>query len=249
MRLLLINANTSPFVTGKVEAEARRVAAPGTEIRAVTGTFGPRVIGTRTENAIGAHSAVSLAAEHAGGCDAVVIAVSYDTAVHAIREMLDVPVIGMTEAAMHMACMLGGQVGLIVFGRRVLPMYREQIRLYGLESRVAGWRAIESSAPYGAGDQTAVHREIVATANDLAERDGAEAIVLSGAVMAGVPGIVQPDIGVPVLDGIGAGVRQAEALARLAPVKPRSGSFAALPARELVAVSPALAQRFAGPGR
>lgn len=46
MRLLLVNANTSEFVTAKVADAARRAAAPGTEIVPVTGRFGARVIAT-----------------------------------------------------------------------------------------------------------------------------------------------------------------------------------------------------------
>ena len=60
MRILIVNANTSALVTEKLEAEARAVASPGTEIVAVTGTFGARVIASRAENAIAEHSAIAL---------------------------------------------------------------------------------------------------------------------------------------------------------------------------------------------
>ncbi len=43
---------------------------------------------------------LQLAARHAEEVDAVILAVSYDTALYAAREMLDIPVVGMTEAAM-----------------------------------------------------------------------------------------------------------------------------------------------------
>jgi len=46
--------------------------------------------------------------------------------------MLNVPVVGMTEAALLTACMLGGPIGLIGFGTRVWPIYRELIDGYGL---------------------------------------------------------------------------------------------------------------------
>jgi len=246
MRLLVINANTSSFVTDKVAAEARQVAAPGTEIVPVTGTFGGRVIGTRTENAIGEHSAVALAAEHAPGCDAVLIAVSYDTGLRALREMLPMPVVGMTEAALLTGCMVAGRIGVIVFGARVLPIYQEVVASYGLASRICGWRAIDSSAPYGSGDQSEVERELVATIDDLVERDQAEAVLLSGAVMAGVPRRLQERAAVPLLDGITCGVRQAELLVRMGLPKPTVGSFAAPPARELVEVNPAIGRWFRG---
>ena len=57
---------------------ARAVAQVSTEIVPVTGNFGARVIATRTELAIAEHATIDLLAEHAPGCDAVLIAVSYD---------------------------------------------------------------------------------------------------------------------------------------------------------------------------
>ena len=183
---------------------------------------------------------MELLARHAAGCDAVVIAVSYDSALQAAREMLSIPVVGITEAALLTACMLGGRVGVIVFGERVLPVYEEMIAGYGLASRIAGWRALESAAPYGDGDQTEADALVIAAANDLVLRDRAEVIVLAGAVMAGVPPRLQPSIPVPVLEGVGCAVRQAELLADLSPIKPLRGSYAALSPRELVQVDAAL---------
>jgi allantoin racemase len=152
VRILVLNANTSDIVTEKVAAAARASASPGTEIVAVTGTFGGRVIGTRAEHAIGEHSTIALVARHAPGCDAVVIGVSYDTGLRGARELLDIPVVGMTEAGLLTACMLGGSIGIVTFGRRVLPLYKELVASYGLASRIAGWRVLESTAPYGRDD-------------------------------------------------------------------------------------------------
>ena len=249
MRLLLVNSNTSDIVTDKVAAAARATAARGTEIVPVTGTFGARVIGTRSEHAIAEHSTIALASRHAPGCDAVVIAVSYDTGLRGARELLDIPVVGMTEAGLLTACMLGGQMGVIVFGRRVLPMYQEVVASYGLAGRIAGWRAIESTAAYARGAHAELDREIVTTANDLVQRDFAETVILTGAVMAGVPARLQSEVAVPLIDCLVCGVRQAELLARLALPKPRAGSYAPPAGRELVDVDPAIAARFGDAGR
>lgn len=248
MRLLVVNANTSDIVTEKVAAQARASASPGTEIVAVTGTFGARVIGTRAEHAIGEHSAVALVSRHAPGCDAVVIAVSYDTGLRAARELLPVPVVGMTEAGLLTACMLGGRIGVVSFGRRVRPLYDELVLSYGLSARIAGWRTLESTAAYQRGAHDELDRELVATARDLVERDGAETVLLTGAVMAGVPARLQSQVPVPLIDGLDCAVRQAELLARLGKPKPSAGSYAAPGGRELVAVDAATAAAFARAG-
>ena len=247
MRILVLNSNTSDVVTGKVAAAARAAASPGTEIVAVTGTFGGRVIGTRAEHALGEHSTIALVARHAPGCDAVVIGVSYDTGLRGARELLDVPVVGMTEAGLLTACMLGGRIGLVTFGRRVLPLYQELVAGYGLADRIAGWRTLESTAAYRAGAHPELDREIVAAANDLVERDFAEVVILTGAVMAGVPARLQHEVPVPMVDCVVCGVRQAEMLAQLRFPKPRAGSYASPGVRELVDVDPAIARAFGKP--
>ena len=249
MRLLVVNANTSAIVTEKVTSEARASAGPDTEIVAVTGTFGGRVIGTRAEHAIGEHSTIALVSRHAQTCDAVVIAVSYDTGLRGARELLPIPVVGMTEAGLLTACMLGGRVGVITFGRRVLPLYHELVASYGLAARIAGWRVLESTAAYARGAHAELDSEIVATAQDLVLRDFAETVVLTGAVMAGVPRRLQADVPVPLIDCVGCGVRQAELLVRLALPKPRAGSYAPPADRELVDVDPAIARCFASAKR
>ena len=249
MRILLVNSNTSEVVTEKVAAAARAAASPGTEVMPVTGTFGARVIATRSEHAIAEHSTLALVSRHATACDAVVIAVSYDTGLRGARELFDIPIIGMTEAGLLTACMLGGRIGLVVFGRRVLPMYQEVVAGYGLAGRVAGWRVIESAAAYARGAHPELDRQLVAAANDLVERDFAETVILTGAVMAGVPARLQPDVPVPLVDGLVCGVRQAELVATLRFPKPRAGSYASPGNRELVDVDPAIARAFAGTGR
>jgi allantoin racemase len=241
MRILVLNANTTPFVTETAASEARRVASPGTEIVPATADFGAAIVGTRAEHAIAEHAAVVLAARHAPGCDAVVIAVSYDTALKSLREMLDVPVVGMTEAALTAACMLGGPIGLISFGKRVWPVYRELIAGYGLTDRIAGSRVSDNTTAYTPGDTAALDNELVATAHDLIEQDGAESIVVLGAVMAGAARRIEDRVPVPVLDGMRAAVPLAEALVRIGARKPTVGSYAAPSARQTSAIDPALA--------
>jgi allantoin racemase len=244
MRILVLNANTTTFVTETAAAEGRRVASTGTEIVPVTADFGAAIVATRTEHAIAEHAAVELAARHAAGCDAVVIAVSYDTGLKALREMLPIPVVGMTEAALLTACMLGGRIGLIGFGARVWPIYRELVEGYGLMARIAGSRVLENTSAYKPGDYTALDAELVGTAQDLIEKDCAESIILLGAVMAGAARRIEQRVPVPVLDGMRCAIPQAEALVRIGARKPTTGSYVLPTARSTSNLSDALRRYF-----
>jgi allantoin racemase len=246
MRLLLANPNTTQAVTDTIAAAARAAAAPGTEIVPATARFGARVIGTRTEMAIAEHAAVDLLAREADGCDAVIIGASIDSGLRASREMLAVPVLGLTESALHVACLTGGRFGAVTLSRRSAYVLREMIEGYGLLSRCGGLRAVDSNPLDLLAAPERVADLILAQATDLVERDMVDVVVLVGAVMAPMPARVQPRLAVPVVEGVSCAVALAEALVRLRLPKSTAGGYAALPARELVGVDPALAARFSG---
>ena len=69
-------------------------------------------------------------------------------------------------------------------------------------------------------------RRSPSAANDLVERDGAEVVVLAGAVMAGLPPLIQDLVLCPLVEGIASGVGLAELLVRLGPARARTGSVA-----------------------
>lgn len=244
MRLLVANPNTSPEVTEICARAARAVAAPGTEILPLTGRFGARIINSRTENAVAAHAMMELLAEHAAGADAVLLAVSYDTALLAARELLDIPVVGMTEAGIATACLLGTRFGLVTFGTP--GIYAELVGQQGLSGRCAGIRPIKASAVDAYQRPEAVDALVAEAAAALAEETGAEAVVLCGAAMAGMPARIGDRVPVPVVDGIGAGVGLCEMLARLKPVKARLGSLAHPGARATIGLPAPLAARLKG---
>lgn len=246
MRILLANPNTTNGITRGMAEAGQAVASPGTIIRAVTSDFGAQVIGSRMEMVVGDYAALELVAREGEDCDAVIIAAAIDSGLRAVRQMMPCPVIGLTEAALHTACMLGSRFGLVVSSGRVSTVMREMVAGYGLESRLAGvrWLGLEASAIYA--DPGAVLDEIAIRATELAEQDQADVVILIGAVMAGMPQRVQARVLVPVIEGVTCAVPLAEALARMRPHKPSGGSFARPLGRGVAGLGPALSARFAG---
>ena len=244
MRLLLVNPNTTPAVTAACADVARRVASPGTDVVPLTGEFGARIISSRAENAIAQHALLTLLAKNAAGADAVLLAVSYDTGLLAARELLGIPVVGMTEAAMVAAMLLGTRFGVVTFGSP--DLYRELIRERGFDSRLAGLVSVETAATDAFTKPQAVAERVVAAARKLVEEDRAEAVVLCGAAMAGMAAKLRDEVPVPLVDGIAAGVPLCEMLVRLGTVAPRRGSLVTPTGRETIGLDPALAALLKG---
>jgi Asp/Glu/hydantoin racemase len=228
MKLLLVNPNTSVSVTARIDAVAREAAAPGTEIVSHTAPRGVPFIATRGEAIIGAAVALEMLAEHHGGCDAAIIAAFGDPGLYGARELLPIPVIGMAEAAMLTACMLGRRFALVSFASALAPWFRDCVELHGLARRLSGIHTLDE--PFH--DIGAVPEEKEALLIDLCHKAvaaGADTIVLAGAPLAGLAAKVADRVPVPLVDGVAAAVKQAETLAALKPRKATAGSFRRAP--------------------
>jgi allantoin racemase len=245
MKLLLINPNISDSVTTLIHDEARRSASAGTVLTALTAPFGVAYIETRFEALIGAYAVAELAASHAAGHDAVVIAAFGDPGLMALREVLPVPVVGLTEAALMSACMLGQRFSIIAISTRIGAWYRECVDSYGLLGRLASIRSLDRPLRDVASIQQDHRDALQALAEQAVAQDGADVIVLAGAPLAGLARSMKGQLPVPVVDGVSSAVRHAESLVALQPGVARGGSLAAPPAKPNAGLSPAITELLA----
>ena len=231
MRLLLINPNISDSVSDLIRAEALRSAAPGTQVEVLTAPFGVAYIETRFEALIGGYAAAQLAAEHHAQHDAVVVAAFGDPGLAALREVMPVPVTGMTEAALATAHLLGHRISIIAISQRIQAWYREVVEGYGFGPRLASIRALDRPISAIGGVQQEHAQALQSLAEHAVREDGAEVIILAGAPLAGLARSLDGRLPVPVVDGVSSAVRHAQTLAALGPGRAREGSFAMPPAK------------------
>ena len=242
MKILLINPNTSQHVTERMRATAQLAIGDAAAIQAFTAQSGPAIISSRSENAIALAEMLRLAAAHQEGHDVLMLGVSIDTGLQALREMLDIPVVGMAEAALLTASMLGGKIGCLTLGAAMVPVYEELTASYGLASRVSKWRAIEVPSAFKVTDaDPEVERALIQASKQLVHQDGSDVIVLCGAVLAGYARQVSTAVGVPVVDPAQAAALQALTLARMRPAKQSGGSFARPKGRLFSGIDPSIA--------
>ena len=178
------------------------------------------------------------------GCDAAIVAANFDNGVRAGREMLPIPVLGITEASLHVADLVGSRFGAVVLNSRIVPVMREVVHGYGFGNKLCGLRPLPGGVLEALKSPKLLADAIVKAAHQLVEQDGAEVVILLGVVLGGMLPQVQARVAVPVVEGLSCAVALAEALVRLRIPKARAGSFAALPASEQVGLGPALASQF-----
>jgi len=244
MRILVLNPNTSQGITDRLMAAARPAAAAGTELVALTAPRGFPYIATRAEAQIGGAVALEMLAEHQAGFDAAIIAAFGDPGLFGARELFDIPVVGMAEAAMLTACMLGKRFAIVTFAQALGPWYAECVESHGLTGRLAGIRMLDGRFASVADVQDEKEQLLVDLANRAVVEDEADVVILAGAPLAGLADKVKDRIPVPVVDQMAAAVKQAEALVSLHVRKATAGTFRRPAAKQAIGLAPHLSARF-----
>jgi Asp/Glu/hydantoin racemase len=186
MRILLINPNISVGITDRLTAVAREVASPGTALIPLTAPRGIPYISSRAEAQIGGAIAIEMLAEHHEHADAAILAAFGDPGLFGARELFDIPVVGLAEAAMLTACMLGRRFAIVTFASTLASWYKDCIEMHGLGSRCAGIRAL--SGAFASVIDVADEKEALLVdlmTNTVAEA-GADVLILGGAPLAGL---------------------------------------------------------------
>ncbi|POX37645.1 Asp/Glu/hydantoin racemase [Streptomyces sp. Ru73] len=226
MRILVMNPNTTASMTASIRATATAVASPGTEIIATEPLWGPESIEGHFEGYLSAAAVLDRLTTLDFPFDALVMAGFGEPGREGAQELLDVPVLDITESAAQMAMMLGHSYGVVTTLDRAVPQIRDRLLTAGLLQRCAGVRGTGLGVLELEEDAERTTRIIVETARE-AVRDGAEVICLGCGGMAGLQERVSAELGVPVVDGVAAAVKFAEAVAGLGLATSAVRSFAA----------------------
>lgn len=219
-RYLLINPNGSAHITARLAASAQAVLTDDETLTAVNAIGEPAVVRDAATLALADRHAEDLFDRHAAGCDAVLLGISLDGAVDALRRRRPSrPVVGMTEAALVSAVLCARRVGLLTLGPAMVPLYADRVAQIGLGSRLAGIEAPDAPSaflPQTTGVDPATLEAVALAGARLRDAAGAGALVLAGAVLCGYAPALRTRLGVPVFDGMACAVMQARTLLRCA---------------------------------
>lgn len=212
MKIVVINVNTSDTMTAVIAESARRYASPGTEIVALQPRFGPEAVDCSFESYLSAVGVMDRIVTYEEPFDAVVMAGFGEHGRDGLQELIEQPVIEICEASAHVAMTIGHAYSVVTTLQRSVPAIEDRLRLGGLMQRCASVRAAGMSTSELDDDPEGSMRAILEEARKAVLEDGAEVICLGCAGMAGLEEAITAQLGVPVIDGVGAAVRLAEAV-------------------------------------
>lgn len=225
MRIVVINPNTTASMTARIATTARGVAAVGTEIVALNPADGPESIEGYYDEAFAVPGLLGEIAVHRDA-DGFVVACFDDTGLDAARCLATAPVVGIGEAAFHVASLVAARFSVITTLARSIGAIEHNLVRYGLASRCARVRAAEVPVLALEDPRSEARARIGAEVAAALEHDGADAIVLGCAGMTDLAASLTTEFGVPVVDGVAAAVKLVEAAVSLGLSTSKVGAYA-----------------------
>jgi allantoin racemase len=138
--------------------------------------------------------------------DGILLACFGDPGIFALKEISPLPLIGIAEASMSLALLLGGKFGILAGMRRAVELMDSMVRSYGLEARYAGCEALEMRVLSFDDQPERTLETLVACAERLRSR-GAEVLLLGCAGLTAFVERFQQRVAMPVIDPVEAGCR------------------------------------------
>ncbi|MEU3852523.1 aspartate/glutamate racemase family protein [Streptomyces sp. NPDC029554] len=225
MRIVVTNCNTTQEMTEEIVRGARAAAGPGTTVTGLTPAWGPASAEGWLDSYLSAAAVLDTLRTYDGPpYDAVVMAGFGEHGREGVRELVGVPVVDITEAAAHLACLLGRRYGVVTTLERSRGQIEDSLETAGVARNCAAVVGTGLNVLDLADDERTETAFLAAAERACAA--GAEVLVLGCAGMTGLQRAVGEKLGLPVVDGVGAAVRLAESLVALGLTTSRAGSYA-----------------------
>ncbi|POM24948.1 Asp/Glu/Hydantoin racemase [Actinomadura rubteroloni] len=226
IRITLVNPNTAREMTEAIGRGARAVAASGTVVTAVGPAMGPASVESHYDAALAVPGVLAEIAA-APDADGFVIACFGDPGLDAAREVASGPVVGIAEAAMHTATLLGRGFSIVTTLARTIGRTEELAHRYGFAAACRGVHACD--VPVLELDSPSARAAVLDRCAAALATDRSDVLVLGCAGMTELTGAISAKLGVPVVDGVAAATKLVESLVALGLRTSTHGEYAPPP--------------------
>jgi Asp/Glu/hydantoin racemase len=212
-RILVLNPNSTVDVTKSMDKALdvlRTRGAPEIVCHTLMGT----PAGIETQEDVESVVLPTLRHLRENPADAYVIGCFSDPGLAVCREAMKAPVVGIAESAYLTAAGLADKFGVLSIKKGSIARHLRQIRLLGLDGKLAADRALDMGVLELADRQRSIAR-IIEVGTELRDRDGAGVLILGCASMGTYRTEIETALGLPVVDPTQAAVMRAEGLLRL----------------------------------
>lgn len=203
-KALVLNPNTSQDMTAEIRETAKRVFQDPWTCDVQMAPAGPESLESWTDYHLASVCVLPLVEEYQEKVDGIVLACFGDPGLYLLKEYCDVPVIGIAEASMSLAILLGAKFGILAGMHRAVELMNSMVRTYGLEARYAGTESLEMRVLDFEKNPEKTLERLEKTSLKLRERS-AEVLLLGCAGLTSFVDDLQKKVEMPVIDPVEAG--------------------------------------------
>ncbi|MGQ9460757.1 MAG: aspartate/glutamate racemase family protein [Candidatus Bathyarchaeaceae archaeon] len=211
MRILVVNPVGTDMWDKKDKGYLQKFARKDTLINVLSLKEGPASLETFQSMAYVCPSIIQLAKKHEGKYDAIMVNCFGDPCVKALREIVDVPVLGPGETSMLIASLLGHKFSVISPTKKTALQVELHARELGIEERLASVVGLEIPVLELERDEEKTIKAVV-KASEKAVKDGAEVIVLGCTGLAYMANEIRKRLDAPLIEPASLTLKLAEAL-------------------------------------
>lgn len=201
MKLLIINPNTSEAMTEDIRRTILMVKNKEIDIEVIHSDFGAESLESFYDYTLASFGMIRCLKKHVKDYDGILIACFGDPGLYAIEEISDCPVVGIAEASMGIANLLGAKFSILADSEKASPMMDYLVAGYGMQARSAGTVAINMSVLDVEQNKEEAIEKLV-NAGRIAKNRGAEVLILGCAGMTRISESVEKRLGIRVLDPV-----------------------------------------------
>lgn len=211
---LVINPNTSEEMSDGIRAIAAQAFQAPWEFRVVNAPAGPESLESWRDYQLAGTAILPLLKEH-NDVDGVVLACFGDPGLYALKEISPVPVVGIAEASIALALLLGGKFGILAAMKRATGLMDAMVRMYGLEARYAGTASLDIRVLDLEGDHQGTLAVLERVSLELITH-GADVLLLGCAGLAGFTRELTQRVPLTIIDPVEAGCRMLKTAVEMA---------------------------------
>lgn len=212
--LLVINPNTSFEMTEQIMSTIQKIAHKEHEVIYKNADIGPESLESYYEYSLATVGMLRVIAEEKGRYDGMLIACFGDPGLYAIKEVVEVPIVGIAEASLSTALLLGQSFSILVALKKAVPMMENMIMNYGLSKRLASVEPLGTPVLNLKKDRQQTIKKMLSVGQKAIDK-GAEVLILGCAGMTGFSAMLEKELGVAVIDPVTTGYKVLESLVEL----------------------------------
>ena len=223
--LLVINPNTSLEMTEQIKKTIQKISHKDHEVIYKNSDIGPESLESFYEYSLATLGVLRVIAEEKGKYDGILLACFGDPGLYAIKEVAGVPIIGIAEASLSTALLLGQSFSILVALKKAVPMMENMVLNYGLSKRLASVEPLATPVLDLEKSRQQTIEKMLKVGKKAMDK-GAEILILGCAGMTGFSTILEKELGITVIDPIATGYKVLESLVELNLNVSRCGIYA-----------------------